>query len=70
MLKKDLQGWFKDHPAISTRQFAIEAGWKDGGHFQRWIKVPAKKGENVSPKIFGKIKPLLKKYGYAELQEG
>jgi hypothetical protein len=69
MLKSDLQGWFESHPAISPRQFAIEAGWPNGGHFQRWIKKPAEQGEVVSAKIFGKIKPVLKKYGYAELQE-
>lgn len=67
MLKKDLQGWFKSHPAISIRQFGIECGYADGGRFRRWIKEKASKNEEVSEQLKSKILPVLKKYGYAEL---
>lgn len=64
MLKSKLQEWFAERPAISTRRFAIECGYTEGGRFQRWIKRKPKFKELVSDKVQRKIMPLLVKYGW------
>lgn len=70
MLKKDLQGWFKSHPAISPRIIAKEAGLNPDGRFQRYIKEVAKDGETVTTYYRTKIFPVIRKYdGYAELPQ-
>lgn len=62
VLKKDLQQWFVDHPAISIRQFGIEAGWSDGGRFRRYMKDNPYKGELVPLSMMNRISATLKKY--------
>jgi hypothetical protein len=64
ILKKDLQAWFNDRPAISVRQIGIEAGYVDGGRFRTWIKQKSKRNEAVSEPMMEKLSPVLKKYGY------
>ena len=68
MRKRDLQGWFDSHPAISIRQFAIECGFsQQGSYFEKWLKTPPKiMGERVATKMYRQIKPVLLRYGWEQ----
>ena len=62
MLKSELQAFFKERPAISPRQFFLQAGYSQG----KWPidYLSEEIDRDVPPGILSRIKPLLKIYGY------
>lgn len=63
MKKKDLIEWIKSRPAISVTQIGVEAGYKNGQYFRKYLSNPNRMEANVPPVLWGKVLPVLIKYG-------
>lgn len=65
MKKKALEQFFDEHPSLSISKIGIEAGYVEGKYLRNYLADP-ESSEEVPKRLYNRILPILKKYGYVE----